>query len=246
MNALLRIKTAVPGPKSCAERNQLPVSGWPLSDTTTLKASEKYMSEHVPMENPSGAVQFEVCTTSTQSNSTDIRKQRLTAIRAILHDSALRNEARKTRGAASSARAAQNIRFRHLETRYGWTYSEFLQYLALPSVEREKCLDRERKRVKAPERKNAKPKEMTPAERARHRTEQNRLAKKRQRAKKAMASAANRMEVSEEELQVLIALEGQNPVDIAYAADFADDPIAATLQMLRLAEAAETAAERSA
>ena len=60
-----------------------------------------------------------------------------------------------------------------------------------------------------------------------------------------MASAANRMEVSEEELQALVALEAQNPVDDAHAIDFADDPIAATLEMLRLAEAAETAAERS-
>lgn len=167
------------------------------------------MSEQVPLEDPSGAAPSEVCPTSTPSNPTDIRKQRLSAIRAILHDSAVRDGARKTRRAAASERASQDMRFRRLEERYGWTHTEFLQYLALPIGARERWLDRERKRLKAPERKNANLKDMTPAERALHRTEQNRLAQQRKRAKLALRKADGNILLSDDELALFEDLESK-------------------------------------
>ena len=158
---------------------------------------------------PSGETLSVVCPNSPPGNPNDIRKQRLSAIRAALHESAVRHEAQKKRRSIASAQASENILFKRFEERYGWTHSEFLQYLALPRQEQEKRLDRERKRVKAPARKNAKPKEMTSVHRQLHRAEQNRLAQQRRRANLAARKSDGTIQLSDDELALLEDLEAQ-------------------------------------
>lgn len=202
------------------------------------------MSEPNVFEECLGASLSEECPTSPPIAVTILRKRHLSAIRALLQDMAVRDEARKSRRAAASAVARENIRFAHLQERYGWTREVFSEYLALQRWDREKWLDRERKRVKAPARKNANVKDMSPAHRERHRTEQNRLAQQRRRAKLAGNPSAGVLLLGDEELAILLHLETQGQTEAQGEAQVSglDE---ALLEELWAARAAQMEADRS-
>lgn len=180
------------------------------------------MSDHDVTQESSGEAQPEL-NEFQPGDDAATPKDRLAKLTASVAAMDARAAERRQHRKAVAAKGDANVRFNKARDKYcpqfGWTEAQFAEYWKLRDVPRmpgetqsewNRLLDKERKRVKAKngQRKNARVKDMTPAQAKKHRQKQVREAIARLRAKNAAtasleAAAAGERALSDEELALI-------------------------------------------